>query len=199
MFRPRSYTALTVQQQQLAEKLAVPGHQSPLSTEKSSNSSSPTPPAANDGYSGGKCKDISGYQRLVKSRIWLRHKLGACHSSKQLGKACLCGVLLALLMGVWALYAHTLYKVSLLLQGARASTCACKHKLWCGLPCACEEQQVSRMHAAVACARCTCYAAHQILILNHLAGLPATSPGCAGCWQHWDACACVLICSRPPQ
>eukprot|EP00882_Tetradesmus_deserticola_P018031 GHRQ01019348.1.p1 GENE.GHRQ01019348.1~~GHRQ01019348.1.p1 ORF type:complete len:264 (+),score=117.16 GHRQ01019348.1:30-821(+) len=113
MFRPRSYTALTVQQQQLAEKLAVPGHQSPLSTEKSSNSSSPTPPAANDGYSGGKCKDISGYQRLVKSRIWLRHKLGACHSSKQLGKACLCGVLLALLMGVWALYAHTLYKASL--------------------------------------------------------------------------------------
>ncbi|KAF6262519.1 nucleoside phosphatase family-domain-containing protein [Scenedesmus sp. NREL 46B-D3] len=112
MFRPRSYTALTVQQQQLAEKLAVPSHQSPSTAERSSSRST-TPPADDDGYSGGKCKDASVYQRLVKARIWLRHKLAACISSEQLRRACLAGVLLVLLTGVWALYAHTLYKASL--------------------------------------------------------------------------------------
>ncbi|WIA29364.1 hypothetical protein OEZ86_011869 [Tetradesmus obliquus] len=113
MFRPRSYTALTVQQQQLSEKLAVPGHQSPWTAAEKVSSRTSTPPPDNDGYSGGKCKDVSTYQRLVKGRIWLRHNLAACISSERLHKACLSGMLLLLLMGVWALYAHMLYKASL--------------------------------------------------------------------------------------
>jgi hypothetical protein len=110
MFRPKSYTALTVQQQQLSEKLAVPGHQSPLAAADRSISRSATPD--NDGYSGGKCKDVSTYQRIVKARIWLRHKFAACISSKRLGEAWLPGVLLLLLIGLWALYAQMLHKVS---------------------------------------------------------------------------------------
>jgi hypothetical protein len=119
MFRPRSYTALTVQQQQLSDKLPAPGHQSPFAAEKSSSRGT-TPPPDDDGYSGGKCKDVSTYQRLVKARIWLRHMLVACINSERLGKACLTGVLLVLLLGLWALYAHMLHKVSPLSQASSA-------------------------------------------------------------------------------
>jgi hypothetical protein len=121
MFRPRSYTVLTVQQQQLSDKLPVPGHQSPSTAEKSSSRGT-MPPPDDDGYSGGKCKDVSTYQRLVKARIWLRHVLVACINSERLGKACLAGVMLVLLLGLWALYAHMLHKVSLLQQAASASS-----------------------------------------------------------------------------
>lgn len=126
MFRPRSYTALTVQQQQLSEKLALPGHQSPLTAAEKVSSRTSTPPPDNDGYSGGKCKDVSTYQRLVKGRIWLRHNLAACISSERLHKACVSGMLLLLLMGVWALYAHMLHKVSVKVLGGCASAGSCK-------------------------------------------------------------------------
>jgi hypothetical protein len=119
MFRPRSYTALTVQQQQqqqLSEKVAVPGHHSPLTAAEKGSSRSTTPPPDNDGYSGGKCKDVSTYQRLIKCRIWLRHKLAPCISSDRLHKTCLSGMLLLLLIGMWALYVHMLHKVSIQLQ-----------------------------------------------------------------------------------
>jgi hypothetical protein len=127
MFRPKSYTVLTVQQQQLSDKLPAPGHQSPSAAEKSSSRGT-TPPPDDDGYSGGKCKDVSTYQRLVRARIWLRHMLVACINSEWLGNACLAGVVLVLLLGLWALYAHMLHKVSLLQQSCKCQRYACKLK-----------------------------------------------------------------------
>jgi hypothetical protein len=56
--------------------------------------------------------------------------LVACINSEWLGNACLAGVVLVLLLGLWALYAHMLHKVSLQQQAASVSGMLASSSLW---------------------------------------------------------------------